>query len=130
MEEAPLERTVAKSKSETHGMGLPPPTYVTVDQFETLQTQMTVMMTLLQNQINASADHVTLPPVDPVEHTHVQSSQGDPAAPVVDRRAPHPPVQDLSINIHPTTSYSFRLGTKTGRNVDPENRKCPDKEEG
>ncbi|KAL2512899.1 hypothetical protein Adt_18499 [Abeliophyllum distichum] len=93
--EAPSERTVADSESETHGVGLPPHIYANVDQFETLQTQMTLMMTLLHNQIHVSADDVTSPLVNPAEHTHVQPSQGDLAAPVVDRRVPHPPVQDL-----------------------------------
>ncbi|KAL2518968.1 Uncharacterized protein Adt_15215 [Abeliophyllum distichum] len=92
--EAPPEGTVAESKSETHGMEPPPPTYATVHQFETLQTQMTAMMTLLQSQIHTSADHVTSPPVDPAEHSLVQLLQEDPAAPVADRGVPHPSAQD------------------------------------
>ncbi|KAL2480075.1 hypothetical protein Adt_33041 [Abeliophyllum distichum] len=63
--EAPSKRTVAESESETHGVGLPPPTYAITDQFETLQTQMTTMMALLQNQIHTNADHVSSPPIAP-----------------------------------------------------------------
>ncbi|KAL2491864.1 hypothetical protein Adt_27492 [Abeliophyllum distichum] len=92
--EAPSEGTVAESEYETHGMESPPPTYATVHQFETLQTQMTAMMTLLQSQIHTNADHVTSPPVDLAEHSPVQLSQEDPAAPVADRGVPHPSAQD------------------------------------
>ncbi|KAL2479322.1 Uncharacterized protein Adt_32288 [Abeliophyllum distichum] len=52
------------------------------------------MMTLLQNQIHTSADHVTSPPVDPTEHSPVQLSQEDPTAPMADRGVPHPSAQD------------------------------------
>ncbi|KAL2497773.1 hypothetical protein Adt_23323 [Abeliophyllum distichum] len=72
---APSERTVAELEFKTHGVGLPLPTYATVDQFETLLTQMIAMMTLLQNQIHMSVDHVTSPPIDPAEHILVQPSQ-------------------------------------------------------
>ncbi|KAL2493873.1 hypothetical protein Fot_37630 [Forsythia ovata] len=105
-----LEMTVAKLKSETHGVGLPPPTYATVDQFETLQTQTTAMMALLQNQIHTSADHFSSPPIDPTENTHVQPPQGgpyvvlrisqylseDPVAPAVNRGTHHPPVEAVN----------------------------------
>ncbi|KAL2550898.1 Uncharacterized protein Fot_12428 [Forsythia ovata] len=103
VEEALPERTVAVSESETHGVEPSPPTYATVDQFETLQTQMTAMMTLLQNQIHTSTNHITSPPVDPAEHTPVQLSQEDPAVPVVDRGVPHPPAQD-PVNRRPSLS--------------------------
>ncbi|KAL2558983.1 hypothetical protein Fot_03722 [Forsythia ovata] len=73
---APSERTVVESESETHGVGLPPPIYAIVDQFETLQTQMTAMMAFLHNQIHMSADHVSSPPIVPTENTLVQLLQG------------------------------------------------------
>ncbi|KAL2528134.1 hypothetical protein Fot_20735 [Forsythia ovata] len=69
---------MAESESETHSVGLPPPTYAIVDQFETLQTQKIAMMALLHNQIHTSADHVSSSPIAPTENTHVQPSQGDP----------------------------------------------------
>ncbi|KAL2480089.1 hypothetical protein Adt_33055 [Abeliophyllum distichum] len=106
--EAPSKRTVAESESETHGVGLPPPTYAITDQFETLQTQMTTMMALLHNQIHTNADHVSSPPIAPTENIPVQPPQRglyvvlsipqhlaeDPVAPAVDRGAPHLSVED------------------------------------
>ncbi|KAL2480439.1 hypothetical protein Adt_33415 [Abeliophyllum distichum] len=78
IEEAPLEKTMAKLESETHSIGLPPPTYATVDKFETLQTHMTAMMALLNNQIHTSANHVSSLPIVPIENTHVQPPTGWP----------------------------------------------------
>ncbi|KAL2474478.1 hypothetical protein Adt_35214 [Abeliophyllum distichum] len=118
------ERIVVESESETHGMGLPPSTYVTVDQFETLQTQMTTMIALLQNQSHTSIDHVSLPPIAPIENTPVQPLQGgsyvvlsiplakDSVAPVVDRGALHP--LWWTCRSTSTTLSSFRLGIKIG----------------
>ncbi|KAL2556088.1 Uncharacterized protein Fot_00827 [Forsythia ovata] len=91
VEESPPERTVAESESETHGVEPPPPTYATVDQFETLQTQMTAMMTLLQNQIHASTNHVTSPPVDPSRAYSCTTLTGRPSSTCGRSRGGHVP---------------------------------------
>ncbi|KAL2512933.1 hypothetical protein Adt_18533 [Abeliophyllum distichum] len=76
IDEAPPERSVVKLESKTHGVGLQPPTYATVDQFDTLQTQMKTMMALLQ--IHTISNHVSPPPIPFTEKNHVEPPQVGP----------------------------------------------------